>query len=493
MNYKPLIKSFIQENGLVNHQISSFNDFIESGLQNVVNEIGTIKPEIENFEIRLEKISVGIPCVKEANGTIRKIYPNEARLRDLTYAAPLLLTMTPIKNGTEMEQIETPIGEMPIMLRSKKCLLNGLTYEDVRKTGEDPEDPGGYFIVNGTERVLVLVEDLAANRINLEKVALGTTTESARIFSEKDWYRRRNSVERRKDGGLIVNMPPFSKPLNFVIVMRALGMDNDEQLARAISSETDVTSELYVSFEDSAEAPNRRDALDFLGKKIAFGQGRIERIARAEKILDTFLLPHMGLAPSDRIAKAHFLAKMAERVIKLHLDLTGMDDKDHYENKRLRLAGSLFEDLFRVAFRAMINNTVYTLEKAYKRNRKFSIHTAIRSNFLTERIQHAVATGSWIGSRQGISQHLDRMNFIAAISHRRRVRSLLSTTQPHFEARDLHATHWGRLCPSETPEGSNIGLVKNLAIMAKISTKKDDTLIAEALEKMGVKLEGVKK
>jgi DNA-directed RNA polymerase beta subunit len=141
----------------------------------------------------------------------------------------------------------------------------------------------------------------------------------------------------------------------------------------------------------------------------------------------------------------------------------------------------------------MINNTVYTLEKAYKRNRKFSVHTAIRSNFLTERIQHAIATGSWIGSRQGISQHLDRMNAISAMSHRRRVRSLLSTTQPHFEARDLHATHWGRLCPSETPEGSNIGLVKNLSIMSKISTKKDDVLIEETLQKMNVIMEGKKK
>ncbi|MFH1450600.1 MAG: DNA-directed RNA polymerase subunit B'', partial [archaeon] len=396
------------------------------------------------------------------------------------------------KNGTEMEQIETPIGDFPIMLRSKKCLLNGLTPEEVVKAGEDSEDPGGYFVVNGTERVLVLVEDLSANRINLDHVSLGTTTESARIFSEKNWYRRRNSVERKKDGGLIVNMPPFSKPLNFITLMRALGMDNDELLVKSISIDPQVTGELYVSFEDAAETTRKRDALDSLGKKIAFGQGRIERIERAERILDTFLLPHMGLAPGDRIAKAHFLAKMAERVIKLHLGITKIDDKDHYENKRLRLAGSLFEDLFRVAFRAMINNTVYTLEKAYKRNRKFSIHTAIRSNFLTERIQHAIATGSWIGSRQGISQHLDRMNFISALSHRRRVRSLLSTTQPHFEARDLHATHWGRLCPSETPEGSNIGLVKNLSIMSKISTTKDDAMIAETLDKMSVKLEGKK-
>ena len=163
--------------------------------------------------------------------------------------------------------------------------------------------------------------------------------------------------------------------------------------------------------------------------------------------------------------------------------------KDQYGNKRLKLDRVVFEDLFRVAFRALINNTVYSLEKSFKRNRKLSIPTAIRSNFLTERIQHAVATGAWIGNRQGVSQHLDRMNYLSALSHRRRVRSLLSTTQPHFEARDLHATHWGRLCPSETPEGSNIGLVKNLALTAKISSVSDSKNIEKELERLEINLE----
>ncbi len=248
-----------------------------------------------------------------------------------------------------------------------------------------------------------------------------------------------------------------------------------------------------MSFEDAAEGVTVVDALDYLGKRVAFGQGRSERIERAGRVLDSFLLPHMGTSPADRRKKAYYIGKMAEHVIKLHLGLIEVDDKDHYSNKRLRLAGSLFEDLFRVAFRALINNTVYSLEKAYKRNRKISVTTTIRSNFLTERIQHAIATGAWVGSRQGISQHLDRMNWLASISHRRRVRSLLSTTQPHFEARDLHATHWGRLCPNETPEGSNIGLVKNLAITAKITSTADDALLEETLRKMKITIPEGKK
>lgn len=486
MDYKPLISAFIRENGLIEHQINSYNHFIENGLQKVIDEIGVIQPEIENYEIRLDSIRVGRPSVREANGQTRDIYPNEARLRDLTYAVPLLLEMTPLKDGVEQDTIAAPIGELPVMLKSNICLLHGKSQEELIKFGEDADDPGGYFIVNGTERVIVLVEDLATNRMNLEIGTTGTITESVRVFSESGWHRRRNSVERRKDGEFLFTTPPFSKPIPAIIILKSLGLEKDREIVNAVSNDPRITGELYVSFEGAAasEVHNQDDALDYLGKRVAFGQNKPERIERAKKIVDTFILPHMGMNEVDRIKKANYIAKMIEKVTRLHLGLVDVDDKDHYSNKRLRLAGSLMEDLFRVAFRALINNTVYSLEKTYKRNRKISIPTAVRSNFLTERLQHAIATGAWMGSRQGVSQHLDRMNYLASLSHRRRVRSLLSTTQTHFEARDLHATHWGRLCPNETPEGSNIGLVKNLAVTAKISTSKDDATIEEVLRKI---------
>ncbi len=492
-NKKQLIRSFVEKNGLIEHQIASYNEFIENGLQRVVDEMQVVNPEIEGFEIHLEKIKVGKPSVKEANGQLRPITPNEARLRDLNYAAPIYLEMTPIKNETEMEKIKPKIGEIPVMLKSNICNLTGKSREELIKAAEDPDDPGGYFIVNGTERALVLVEDLAANKMNMEKILIGTYTDSVRVFSESGWVRRRNSVERKKDGSLVIDMPPFSKPIPFIVGMRALGVEKDAEIVKAVSLDQRVTNELYVSFEEAVEGESMDDALDFLGKRVAFGQNRPERIERAQRVLDSFLLPHMGTSAADRRRKGYYLAKMAERAIKLHLGIFDVDDKDHYTNKRLRLSGGMLEDLFRVAFRALINNTVYSLEKAYKRNRKISVLTAIRSNFLTERIQHAIATGAWVGNRQGVSQHLDRMNSLAALSHRRRVRSLLSTTQPHFEARDLHATHWGRLCPNETPEGSNIGLVKNLAITAKITSGADDALIEETLRKKNITIQEKKK
>src|SRR3989344_8791355 len=225
MGNKQLIKSFVEKNNLIGHQIASYNEFIENGLQRVVDEMEVVTPEIENFEIRLEKIKVCKPSVKEANGQVRPIVPNEARLRDLTYSAPIFLEMTPIRNEQEMEKMKPKIGEIPVMLKSNICNLTGKTKEELVKAGEDPDDGGGYFIVNGTERVLVLVEDLAANKMNLEKIVIGTYTDSLRVFSQSGWVRRRNSVDRKKDGGLVVAMPPFSKPVPLIVAMRALGVE----------------------------------------------------------------------------------------------------------------------------------------------------------------------------------------------------------------------------------------------------------------------------
>jgi DNA-directed RNA polymerase subunit B" len=161
---------------------------------------------------------------------------------------------------------------------------------------------------------------------------------------------------------------------------------------------------------------------------------------------------------------------MAQACFELALGKRGSDDKDHYANKRLKLSGELIEDLFRVSFNRLTRDIKYQLERASMRNRDLNVTTIVRSDVLTERLVHALATGNWVGGRTGVSQLLDRTDYIATLSHLRRVISPLSRAQPHFEARDLHPTQWGRICPSETPEGPNCGLVKNFAQLVEIST-----------------------
>ncbi|MCK5158112.1 MAG: DNA-directed RNA polymerase subunit B, partial [Candidatus Heimdallarchaeota archaeon] len=168
-----LIEAMVKELGLVRQHLDSYNEFIQVGMQNVVREIGSIKPEIPNYYVRINKIEMDPPNIREADGSLNEIYPSEARIRNLTYTAPLYLEMTPIRiddagNEIPRETSRVFVGRMPIMLKSKVCPLSRMTDEELIKAGEDPNDPGGYFVINGSERVLVTQEDLAPNRILIE-------------------------------------------------------------------------------------------------------------------------------------------------------------------------------------------------------------------------------------------------------------------------------------------------------------------------------------
>ncbi|MEM3209351.1 MAG: DNA-directed RNA polymerase subunit B, partial [Saccharolobus sp.] len=191
-------------------------------------------------------------------------------------------------------------------------------------------------------------------------------------------------------------------------------------------------------------------------------------------------------SPEDRKKKAFYLAYAISKVIELYLGRREPDDKDHYANKRLRLAGDLFASLFRVAFKAFVKDLTYQLEKSKVRGRKLTLKALVRPDIITERIRHALATGNWVGGRTGVSQLLDRTNWISMLSHLRRVISSLARGQPNFEARDLHGTQWGRMCPFETPEGPNSGLVKNLALMAQISVGVNEKVVEKTLYELGV-------
>jgi DNA-directed RNA polymerase beta subunit len=162
-------------------------------------------------------------------------------------------------------------------------------------------------------------------------------------------------------------------------------------------------------------------------------------------------------------------------------------DKDHYMNKKLKLSGDLLADLFRVNLRILINDILYNFQRLVKRGKFSSLKIIIRDKLLTSRIQSAMATGAWISDRKGISQNIDRINFLASLSHLQRVVSLLSATQENFEARALHCTHWGRLCSIETPEGTSIGLRKNFALLCNVSQEKVvEDKIKKSLESYGL-------
>ncbi len=491
-----LLNSFFREKGLVRQHLDSYNEFIDRGLQEVIDEVGEIPIEVPEspYKVKLGQIwiidpqtRITGPYATEVDGTKHEIYPSEARLRNLTYAAPIALEMTPVIDGREQDTELVYVGNIPVMLKSKLCFLSQLSREELIACGEDPDDPGGYFVVNGSERVIVAMEDLAPNRVIVDIDEKGATpVYQSKIFSTTVGFRARIELKIKSDGALYVSIPGVPSEVPFVVLMRALGLESDKEIAEAISLEKEIQATLEPSFEKSIGVDTAKDAILFIGNRVAHGQVEEYRLQKAETAIDKNFLPHIGRTNQSRKDKALFLGEMACRAIELELGRRKTDDKDHFKNKRLRLAGPLLADLFRVAFRNLTRDIKYQLERIGVKGPIITVSAAVRPGIITERFQHALATGNWGRGRVGITQLLDRTNHISTLSHLRRLQSPLSRSQPNFEARDLHATHWGRLCPNETPEGSNCGLVKNLALSACISVGVNPDKIKQFLFSMGV-------
>jgi DNA-directed RNA polymerase beta subunit len=416
----------------------------------------------------------------------------EARIRNLTYSAPMFVEMITTINGIENKPVRVNFGDLPVMVKSKICPLSTMPREQLIEAGEDPDDPGGYFIINGTERILVLVEEIAPNRIIVERVNTGNVSEVARIHSEKDGYVQRHIVERRKDGILLISFANVTR-LPLIVLLKALGLESDKEIINTISLDEEVQEDVYLNVYE-CEVATKEEAMDEIGKHIKLAASKEERIDRAKKLLDRYLLPHIGQNPENRLKKAIFLAKAAEKLIKLRMNKIEEDDIDHYSNKRLRLAGDLLELLLRSILLGkwgLITRVTYNYQKLTKRGRLPPLQAIVEANVLTNQIVSAMAIGSWVGGRTGISQRLERGSYVKTVSHMRNVLSPLTSTQEHFAARELHPTHWGKLCTSETPEGATIGLRKYLALMADITTgvnDKDRKNVLSLLEKSGAKL-----
>jgi DNA-directed RNA polymerase subunit B len=399
----------------------------------------------------------------------------------------MFIEMTPVLNNIESDTIVVNFGDLPVMTKSKICPLSVMTREELINAKEDPDDPGGYFIVNGTERILVLVEEIAANRVITAKVNVGNVTEVARIHSEKDGYIQRHLLERRNDGTVTISFANINK-LPVAILLKALGLENDKTMVETISSDPEVQEEFYVNIYQ-IEAATKTEALDEIGKHIKIPQKEY-RMDRAVKLVDRYLLPHLGQNSENRMEKAMFLAKAVGKVLKLHLNKIEEDDLDHYSNKRLKLSGDLLEILLRSILLGkwgLITRITYNYQKLTKRGRLPPLQAIVESNVLTNQLISALAIGSWVGGRTGVSQRLDRGSYIKSVSHMRNVLSPLTSTQEHFAARELHPTHWGKLCTSETPEGATIGLRKYLAIMAQVTEglgEKERKILTNQLEKV---------
>jgi len=487
MDRSILIKKYFEEKKFVESNIQSFNNLLENGLQEVIEENKEAEPtiiphNIEKFKIRFGRITVGKPEITEADGSKRPIYPMEARLRKISYNAPIYLEVSSYINDVQRENFVAEVGKLPIMLKSKYCNLDKLPREELVKRGEDATDPGGYFIINGTEKVIVNVEDLASNNFLVERIKDGSF--KGMFFASRGSFKIPHTFELKKDGIYYMSFTRI-KQVPLIMVIKALGMVKDEDIMRAISGE-ETYEEVLLNLFDFADIKSRDDAIDYIAKKVGVGQSKEIRMERTKEILDKYLLPNMGIDASARIIKAKNLCKMLKKFVDVSNGKRKADNKDHYMNKRIRMSGDLLLDLFRMNFKVLVGDILYNFQRIIKRGKLPSIRVIIRDKLLTSRLYSAMATGEWVGGRQGISQRMSRTNYLDMVSHLQRVVSPLSTSQENFEARALHCTHLGRLCPIETPEGTNIGLRKNLAMLCSLSQAVEKKEVLEKLRDAGL-------
>ncbi len=478
-----LVKEFLKSHSLVESNIKSFNDFIYNRMQEIVTELSDSLPD-EDFEIKLGKVRVGKPDKVESDGSSRLITPAESRLRALTYSAPVWVEMT-INYAGQVETEEVQLGRIPIMVKSAACNLHEMSEDELIKNYIDPKDHGGYFLINGNERVMVMSEDLASNQTFIECKKANNRL-MLRLFSQRGSYKIPISIVENNEGIIEVSFSRF-RDIPAIVLLKALGLNQDAEIARLIGKQTDS---LVVNLYEFSSVNSQNDALMWMAEKASLQGTTKEMLDRVRQRIDSYFLSHVGLDKESRLEKAKTLCKFIKQFyIAKENPQESLTDKDHYANKRVRLSGDLLADLFRVNMNILLREIQHTLQKIVKRRKFFSIKTIAKSTLFTHRVESAIATGAWIGERSGVTQNMDMNNSFSVMSQLQRVTSTLAGEQENFAARTVHPTHYGRFCPIETPEGTEIGLRKNLALLARISTRNqfDEKEIKHVFDSSGLK------
>lgn len=518
-----VISSYFDEKGLVRQQLDSFDEFIQMSVQGIVEDSATIELQAEaqhtsgrlevppKYVLKFEQIYMSKPTHWEKDGTPSPMMPNEARLRNLTYSAPLYVDImkTCYKEGQEpVESLNEKafIGKIPIMLRSTYCLLSGMTDRDLTELNECPLDPGGYFIINGSEKVLIAQEKMATNTVYVfsmkdSKYAYKTECRSCVEHSSRPtstlWVnmlaRGSHGTKKTAIGQRIIAIIPYIKQeIPIMIVFRALGFVADRDILEHIIydfEDPEMMEMVKPSFDEAFVVQEQNVALNFIGIRGAKpGVTKEKRIKYAREILQKEMLPHVGVSDFCETKKAYYLGYMVHRLLLAALGRRELDDRDHYGNKRLDLAGPLLAYLFRGLFRNLTKEVKMYAQKFIDSGKDFSLNLAIKTKIISDGLRYSLATGNWGDqkkahtARAGVSQVLNRLTYASTLSHLRRVNSPIGRDGKLAKPRQLHNTLWGMICPAETPEGHAVGLVKNLALMAYISVGSQPSPILEFLE-----------
>jgi DNA-directed RNA polymerase III subunit RPC2 len=488
-----LVPTFLKLHGLVRQHIDSFDHFVNEEMKQIMLANNRIEVGESGFYLEYKDIWIGEPRSDDPKMP-KNITPQQCRLRDMTYSAPIYVTIEYVRGRTVIVRRGLCIGRMPIMLRSSKCVLLGLNKDQLASAGECEHDPGGYFIVRGTEKVILIQEQLSKNRIIIEPDSKGCL--AASCTSTGSMFKSRFQIVRERDGVLRARHINLDN-VNAVVLLRALGVHSEAAVAAVVG--TDLVEALGPTFAEAAQlnVSTELDALEYIGANLA-GQAlwrqKRSRIDEARNALLRVVLSHVPAPHHDLRGKAAFVALMMRRVLLAADDTRLVDDRDYYGNKRLELAGELlnllFEDLFKIQNATLKKNIEKSLEKQYHTQQFDAIHL-VRPDLITSGLVRAISTGNWSVKRfkmerSGVTAVLSRLSFIAALGMMTRITSQFEKTRKISGPRALQPSQFGMLCPSDTPEGESCGLVKNLALLTHVTTGDDEGPLRRVAYNLGV-------
>ena len=517
---------------LVRHQIESYNDMVNNQLRRTIDMFNPVriisdqdydkasqKYRLE-VEVNFNNFYLYRPQIHENTGATKIMFPQEARLRNFTYASMMTTDLSIkyiVRTGPNLSNIQTfhkqipkvHIGKLPIMLKSCICVLTQHEHLDHNVTGECPHDAGGYFIINGSEKTVLGQERAAENKVVCYNVAKNNNKYLwvAEIKSIPDHKcispKQINMMVVAKQNGfghpLIIQIPRMKQPVPLFIVFRALGVLSDKEICEYIVYNiNDVGSfpqtkmlleSLQASIIEANHIMTQEDAIKYMISQVIFTPinmdketGAIKKREFAMEVLHNDLFPHCN---TDK-QRIYFLGYMANKLLSAFFEINKQDDRDSYLNKRIDLTGTLLNNLFRNYFNKLVKDMSKQVIReintgSWRSTEDYlsiindtNMYKIIKSATIENGLKRALSTGdfgikSLTSNKVGVAQVLNRLTYSSSLSHLRRINTPIDKSGKLIPPRKLHNTSWGFLCPAETPEGGSIGVVKNISYMTHIT------------------------
>jgi len=532
---------------LVRHQIESYNHFVNFQLVRTIEMFNPVRIVSDqdfdpvsgrySFEmiITFENFHLFRPQIHENNGATKMMFPQQARLRNFTYASLMTVDLNIkmiVRTGEALEHTKIlyktmpkiHIGKLPIMVKSSICVLTQYKYLDASVTGECKFDSGGYFIINGSEKTVLGQERAAENKVYCFNVSNNNTKYSwmAEVKSIPDHKcispKQINMSISSKHNGfgypLAIQIPRIKQPIPLFIAFRALGVISDKDICERIllsivsPNQKEMLSMLQASVIDANKCITKEDAIAYITTHAMYtpinmdkDTGHRKKTEFTIEILKNDLLPHC-VEPEQKV---YFMGYMAHKLLLAFFNENKADDRDSYVNKRIDLTGASLNNLFRNYF----NKLVKDMEKHIIREintgswrstddfesivNETNIYKIIKSSTIENGLKRALSTGDFgikhsNSNKVGVAQVLNRLTYVSSLSHLRRISTPADKSGKLIPPRKLHTTTWGFLCAAETPEGQSVGIVKNLAYMSHVSIASNSSSLYEYINPHIVRL-----